>query len=366
MDLEKQVASIVHLRGKAIFAAQGAAKSALYRKEAAPWWRSHLAKNKAKWLFMPGYDAYLGCVDGPHGFYKVPVREIHFDYDKDNPKARRWLLEHFAAFVGAPSGRDLLKVHACYKEMLPVFFHFGYHISEVVLGGSPKVAFEGLKERYRDDYPLPGEFGLTTRVLGPEDAGRVIALEKQVFKESPEHCWFFHNPGFAEKELERLKQVFAYGESCFGLFKEDRLLGYFGYAVKRPAVEVAASAAASAAVTAAASAAVTTAASAAVTTAASAAVTTAASAAVTSAASAAAEAALDLAFDKQIQQKKLSIYAYKTLLKAMINAKVESFTGGTANKSVLQLAGHMKRPLLWYSLRHKSLCQPLDRFENYL
>lgn len=317
--LKGQLEGLLTLRRHALEQVQGFQDHGNFKFQARPHWSQKLQRSNSKWTFMPGktVSAHFGIELGVSPFYKVEVRQVHFDYALGEPHAQRWVLEQMRRTLSQPTDKDLILVPAAYVDVLPQLFDLGYGISELVLGGQPAHALKALEEHYGAIFPDPTEMGFACRSLEPQHARSVIAMQKQVFEERKDLCWFFASPGFAEGELTRLQTELGMGRA-FGLFEYDDLVGYFSYSTK--GVQSCWGK----------------------------------------------ECGVDLCYQPFLQGRGLGQFAYRKMLPRMIEEKVAFFKGGTANPAVLKLSAIMGRPLLWLQLRRQLLCPDLQRFSSWV
>lgn len=319
MDNIEKAKIIVSLRTCALQKTQGFRFLRSFESKALSYWKSLLDRMDSHWHFSspPQGKAYIGVIDGLNDYYRAIIREVNFSYDQNSLPAKNWIREKLSDLLQSPDARDLIRVPFAHRELIPWLIELGYGLGEVGLGGFPPIAKKGLQDHYGDYFPLPGEWGLTTKVLDRSHVEDVLSMMKDLYHEKPEHCWFFHHPGIIEREKERLLQEFPKGCS-FGLFEGTDLKGYFSYPFKEKITPYGK------------------------------------------------ECGVDIGFHKDLQGKRLSVFAYRFLLDRMIVDGVEFFKGGTANPAVLKLSAVMKRPVLWYDLKKVDLCPSQSRFSYCL
>lgn len=224
--------------------------------------------------------------DDPLAWHGAPAREIWIDH-ADDPAAEAWVCARLTALGTTPLDECLLD--ATYAGVRRHMLRAGWGVDSISMVGSAAAALQGLLATRPPALTHPA---VEVRDLRPDDVDAVVDLSRQVFGQTPEHCWFGANATFLS---ERQAALLAPAEGPREVLVQDgAIVGYWAADFDPGPIWGPA-------------------------------------------------AGLDFVLLPQVQGLGLGRVGYRRLLEALIARGVQTFKGGTNQPPVMHLARRMGR-----------------------
>ena len=158
----------------------------------------------------------------------IVILLIHPEY----PHARDWAAQTLKELSPQLGTSCSMEMHATDKELVPLIQQIGFGISKLDLIGDVSVAIKHLEGKTIDPTVLGIRFEPLTAALIPE----VNQMISDFFVAHPEFGW---GGQVVSKEQQQkinrreenriLQQITEYPESNFAIYKDDRIVGNFGF-----------------------------------------------------------------------------------------------------------------------------------------
>lgn len=162
-------------------------------------------------------------------FTGAPVRRMSVDYDPRDRAAGEWAAQEVTRQAQRAGSRlDFMIETAHLADLLPPLVALGFGVSARLTMGRTADALRVLADI--DTGGRTAAAGLVLRDASANDTDAMVALNRQVFAASPEHCWF----GASETYNRRLRKELAglhEGPAPARVFEhEGRVVGWYSFA----------------------------------------------------------------------------------------------------------------------------------------
>ena len=185
--------------------------------------------------YYQGDEGELKGFFAPHSFYDSffgqNCKSYYLYCDPSDRVSVDWMNERIQSQVDEPDSDHIVFLPASLAMLLPEWMKKGYGIDAIGLGGSPRRALELVKSLKKGQANLLAEEDIEVeQFLDVKLLPDVSALRDRVFKEYPEACTFYFNPGVREEFEAFTKERIRTGKQ-WTIRKNGELVGFFGFGV---------------------------------------------------------------------------------------------------------------------------------------
>lgn len=263
----------------------------------------------AHWADGSGLRAAVAFWWESESWYQAPCQVGALDLRLDDPDAWAWVGARFAQWGDELGDAFDLTLDAAYAPLLDTLRPLGFGVDSVQLVGAPELGLARLEPTVEDPEPWR-RHGLSRVELAPEHVAEVVALKTAVFRDQPQYCWFYSNPGFADVDAASIRDGIGRAPAYVLVDGGGAVRAYFGASIDADNAFWGV------------------------------------------------VAGMDLAFGPNVRGRGLLRAAYRVLLSDLVARGVRVFKGGTSQAPVMHVGRELGRDVLAWTVRRGVTFEP--------